>query len=138
MPASQPATAPTTAQRPPSVGRVLVALIADLACVVVFAAIGRATHDEAGSFGGTISTVWPFVVGCLLGWVFSRGWRAPLAMMPRGVAVWLSTVVVAMLLRRLTDAGTAVSFVAVAGIVLLLFIVGWRLLVAARARVLRP
>ena len=118
-------------------GSVLVALLADAACVVVFAAIGRASHDESGGLAALWTTAWPFLAGCALGWLASRAWRSPTAMMPTGVAVWLSTVAAGMALRGVTGAGTAVSFVAVATIVLALFIVGWRMLVAARRRVLR-
>ena len=113
-----------------------VAVLADVACVVLFAAIGRASHDESGGLAALWRTAWPFLAGCGLGWIASRGWRAPLAMMPTGVAVWLSTVVAGMVLRVFTGAGTAVTFVLVAAVVLLLFMVGWRLLVAARRRVM--
>jgi hypothetical protein len=113
------------------------ALFADVACVVVFAAIGRASHDESDGLLSVWATAWPFLAGCVLGWLASRAWRAPLAMMPTGVAVWLSAVIAGMVLRALTGAGTAVSFVVVASLVLALFIIGWRLLVAARRRVLR-
>jgi hypothetical protein len=114
------------------------AALADVACVMLFAAIGRASHDESGGLAALWTTAWPFLAGCALGWIASRAWRAPVAMMPTGVAVWLSTVAAGMLLRALTGAGTAATFVVVAAVVLALFIVGWRLLVAARRRVLRP
>jgi hypothetical protein len=105
---------------------------------VLFAAIGRASHDESDGLAALWTTAWPFLAGCVLGWTASRGWRAPLAMMPTGFAIWLSTVVAGMVLRVLTGAGTAVTFVVVAAVVLLLFMVGWRLLVAARRRALGP
>ena len=134
-PASRTTASPS---RPGLAGRtVLVALLADVACVVIFAAIGRSAHDETAGLPGVGSTAWPFLAGCLLGWLAARAWRAPLAMMPTGVAVWLSTVAAGMLLRALTGQGTAVTFIVVAAIVLALFMVGWRLLVAARTRVLR-
>ena len=119
-------------------GNVLVALLGDVACVLVFAAIGRASHDETGGLVALWTTAWPFLAGCALGWLASRAWRSPVAMMPTGVAVWLSTVAAGMVVRAITGAGTAVSFVAVAAIVLALFMVGWRLLVSVRRRVLRP
>lgn len=121
-----------------AVGGVLVALLADVAGVVVFAAIGRAGHDESGGLAALWATAWPFLAGVGLGWLASRAWRSALAMMPTGIAVWLSSVVTGMLLRGFTGAGTAPSFIAVATVVLALFLVGWRLLVAVRRRVLRP
>lgn len=137
MPAPARTTAsPSPRVRPPA-GTVVLALVADAACIVVFAAIGRASHDESGGLAAVWTTGWPFLSGCALGWLASRAWRSPLAMMPTGIAVWLSTLLAGMLLRALTGAGTALSFVVVATVVLAMFIVGWRLLVAARRRVLR-
>ena len=47
--------------------------------------------------------------------------------MRAGVDVWLETVVIGMLLRRLVwDRGTAFSFIVVTTIVLGVLIVGWR------------
>ena len=135
-PAARTTTGPSSRVRP-AAGTVVVALLVDLACVLVFAGIGRASHDESGGLAAVWTTAWPFLAGCGLGWLASRAWRSPLAMMPTGIAVWLSTVGAGMVLRALTGGGTAVSFVVVATVVLALFIVGWRLLVAARQRVLR-
>ena len=138
MPAPASRSTPSSATGARSgVGVALVALLADLSCVLVFAALGRASHDGASGLAALWATAWPFLAGAALGWLFSRAWRAPVAMMPTGVAIWLSTVVVGMLLRTLTGAGTAPSFVAVATLVLAMFMVGWRLLVAVRRRVLR-
>ncbi|RWR23274.1 DUF3054 domain-containing protein [Microbacterium enclense] len=116
---------------------VLLALLVDAALVVVFAAIGRATHDgdvlgPAGS--GLATTAWPFLVGLLLGWAVSIGWRRPLAPLRTGLPVWAVTLVVGMLLRALSGQGIAVAFIIVAGITLLLFLVGWRAIAALVAR----
>lgn len=135
-PASRSTATPSARARVAG-GTVALALLGDAVCVVVFAAIGRASHDESSGLAAVWTTAWPFLTGCALGWLASRAWRTPLAMMPTGVAVWLSTVVAGMVLRALTGAGTAASFVVVASVVLALFLVGWRLLVAARRRVLR-
>lgn len=121
---------------------VLLALLVDAALVVVFAAIGRATHDgdvlgPAGS--GLASTAWPFLGGLLLGWAVSIAWRRPLAPLRTGLPVWAVTLVVGMGLRALSGQGIAVAFIVVAGITLLLFLVGWRAIAAlvARTRVSR-
>jgi len=104
-------------------------LLVDVVLVVVFAAIGRATHDgdvlgPAGS--GLATTAWPFVVALGLGWLVSRAWRAPLAPVRTGLIVWAVTVVVGMVLRAVSGQGVAVAFVIVAAITLGLFLVGWR------------
>lgn len=118
------------------------ALVVDAVLIVVFAAIGRATHDgdvlgPAGS--GLATTAWPFLVALLLGWAVSLGWRRPLAPLRTGLPVWAVTLVVGMLVRAASGQGVQVAFVIVAGITLLLFLVGWRTVAAlvARARVSR-
>lgn len=111
----------------------LSALATDVACVIVFCAVGRRTHAEGLTIGGIAATAWPFLAGTLLGWLSSRGWRRPTAIVPTGLAVWLCTVLVAMLLRRTTSQGTATSFVAVATLVTAALILGWR----AAARLIR-
>ncbi len=105
------------------------ALALDALLVVVFAAIGRATHDgdvwgSAGS--GLATTAWPFLVALLLGWLVSRAWNRPLAPLRTGVPVWVVTVGVGMLLRAVSGQGVAVAFVIVATLTLALFLLGWR------------
>jgi hypothetical protein len=118
------------------------ALVVDAVLIVVFAAIGRATHDgdvlgPAGA--GLATTAWPFLVALLLGWAVARGWRRPLAPVRTGLPVWAVTLVAGMLLRALSGQGVQVAFVIVAGLTLLLFLVGWRAIAAlvTRARVSR-
>jgi len=116
----------------------VLALLLDVVLVVVFAAIGRATHDGdiLGAGGsGLATTAWPFLAGLLLGWVVSLGWRRPAAPLRTGLPVWAVTLVAGMLLRALSGQGVAVAFVIVAGITLLLFLVGWRAIAALVARV---
>ena len=100
--------------------------------VLVFATVGRANHDEGLSLVGVARTAWPFLVGTAAG----LGWAAYARDDPRsvrvGIRVWLLALVVGMVLRRLTDAGTAASFVVVATIVLGLLFVGWRLVARVR------
>lgn len=116
----------------------VLALLLDVVLVVVFAAIGRATHDgdilgPGGS--GLATTAWPFLAGLLLGWVVTLGWRRPAAPLRTGLPVWAVTLIGGMLLRALSGQGVAVAFVVVAGITLLLFLVGWRAIAALVARV---
>jgi hypothetical protein len=52
-----------------------------------------------------------------------------------GVTVWLATVVIGLLLRRIVwDRGTAISFVIVATVVLGALLVGWRAIWAIAQR----
>ncbi|MCH9729291.1 MAG: DUF3054 domain-containing protein [Actinomycetia bacterium] len=102
------------------------ALLIDLVCVVAFCAIGRRTHTEGLTVGGVAETSWPFLTGTALGWLLSRGWQRPVALAPTGLVVWVCTVVVAMLLRRATSQGTAVSFIVVASVTTAVLLIGWR------------
>ncbi|WP_298875612.1 DUF3054 domain-containing protein [uncultured Microbacterium sp.] len=106
-----------------------IALVVDLVLVIVFAAIGRATHDGdvLGPFGsGLATTAWPFLAALLVGWLVTRAWRGPLAIVRTGLPVWAVTVILGMVLRALSGQGVAVAFVVVAAITLALFLLGWR------------
>jgi hypothetical protein len=110
------------------------ALLADVACVVVFCTIGRRSHAEGITIAGVAETAWPFLAGTAVGWLAARAWRQPAALAPTGLTIWLSTVVIGMLLRKATSAGTAVSFVVVASLVTAILLLGWRAAVSALAR----
>lgn len=118
----------------------MVSFLLDAALVVVFAAIGRATHDgdvlgPGGS--GLAQTAWPFLVALALGWGATLAWRRPLAVARTGVPVWVVTVVVGMLLRAVSGQGVAVAFVIVATLTLGLLLVGWRAVAAGVQRARR-
>jgi peptidoglycan/LPS O-acetylase OafA/YrhL len=98
----------------------------DVVCVLVFCAAGRRSHDEGLNIAGITTTAWPFLSGTVLGWLVSQAWRRPSAVYPTGVVVWLCTVAVGMLLRKVTSAGVAGSFIVVAATVTALLLLGWR------------
>ena len=97
-----------------------------MVAVVVFATIGRRSHAEGITASGVLLTAWPFLSGTAVGWLASQGWRRPFALLPTGVTVWLSTVIVGMLLRKATAAGVAGSFIVVASIATAVLLLGWR------------
>jgi DUF3054 family protein len=105
-----------------------VAVVLDVCCVLVFVIIGRANHAKGESLGGIASTSWPFLCGLAAGWVASRAWRRPLALLPAGLAVWLCTVALGMVLRVVSGQGTAVGFIVVALAFLGLCLLGWRVI----------
>lgn len=108
------------------------AAVADAACVVLFAALGRASHDEGSAVGGTLEVAAPFLIGGAVGWAAARGWRAPTSL-ATGAAAWAGALVVGMLLRNLAwDRGTAPSFVIVTAIALGVLMLGWRLALRLR------
>lgn len=105
---------------------VLGALALDAALVVLFAATGRASHEEQAFGLGLWQTAWPFLAGLAVGWLLTRGWRAPLAPVGTGVGLWAAALVGGMLLRLVSGQGTALPFVVVAALVLFALLVGWR------------
>ncbi|WP_433477512.1 DUF3054 domain-containing protein [Spirillospora sp. CA-142024] len=103
------------------------AAVLDVLCVLVFVAIGRASHEEAASLGGFATTAWPFLSGLAVGWASWRVWRRPEKVVPAGVGVWVTTVALGMVLRAVSGQGTAGAFVIVASVFLGLVLLGWRL-----------
>lgn len=103
------------------------AAVLDIALIVAFAAIGRASHSEAQPVLESLTVAWPFLAGAAVGWAIALG---PLGRLPSsllaGVPVWLGSVAVGMVLRVLTGRGIALSFVIVATLVLGFFLLGWR------------
>ena len=128
----------TTATRSSTTRVLALAVALDIVLVLVFAAIGRRSHAEGVTVGGTLSTAWPFLIGLAVGWgatvALYRDKLAPLLVLPTGVLVWVATVVGGMVVRRLIGEGTAVSFVVVASVTLAVFLLGWRALVRIRTR----
>ncbi len=107
--------------------RYLPAVIVDVVLVLVFAVIGRASHDEGPA--GFLLTAWPFLVALLVGHAIA----ALLPSRPRrpwsvawGAVVWVVTVAGGMLLRLATGDTAQVPFIIVATLTLGVLLVGWR------------
>jgi hypothetical protein len=113
------------------------ALVADVVLILVFAALGRSSHEEVLDLVGLARTAWPFLGGLTVGWFLVvwlyRDKFDAFAAAPTGLLVWVSTLVGGMLLRAATGQGTATAFVLVATGFLGVTLIGWRLL----ARVVR-
>jgi hypothetical protein len=119
--------------------RIAAGLALDGALICLFAAIGRHNHDEPGSLLGVATTAWPFLAGMTAGWlasVLALG-RAPFRV-SEGLTVWIGTVAIGMVLRSVTDAGTAPAFIVVATVLLGSALLGWRAVAAALAAGRRP
>ena len=109
-------------------------LSADVAAVLVFCTVGRRSHAEGITIAGVATTAWPFLTGTVVGWLASRGWQRPTAVVPTGLVVWLCTVVIGMLLRKVSSACVAASFVLVASLVTAVLLLGWRAAVGLALR----
>lgn len=117
---------PTQNQRV-SVRSTITALAIDAVLVTIFAAIGRASHDES-PVEGLFTTAWPFLAGLAIAWVAMLAWRNPIAITRVGIPVWLLTVALGMAFRIVSGQGTALPFIIVATITLGLLLLGWRLI----------
>ena len=102
--------------------------VIDAALILLFAAIGRDTHQRGESVLGVLATAWPFLAGAAAGWLIARAWRAPLGTWPVGVVIWISTVAGGVLLRLASGHTAAAAFIVVALITLAVFLLGYRLL----------
>lgn len=119
--------------------RFLPAIIVDAVFVLVFAAIGRASHDENPL--GFLLTAWPFLVALVAGHAlaalvparprrpWSLGW---------GLIVWVATVAGGMLLRLATGDSAETPFIVVAALVLAATLLGWRLIALLARRYRAP
>jgi peptidoglycan/LPS O-acetylase OafA/YrhL len=106
----------------------------DVCCVLVFVAIGRASHHDGDSAGGLAAVAWPFLAGLGAGLLVTRAWRRPEAIVPAGLGAWLGAVIVGMALRVVAGQGTAPAFIVVALAFLGLFLLGWRAVLATLRR----
>ena len=113
---------------------IALSLLLDIALVIAFAALGRASHDS-DVWIGLWQTAWPFLAGLGVGWLVTLAWRVPTAPVRTGLGVWAATVVGGMLLRAASDQGTALPFIIVATLTLFVLLVGWRAIAAIAARV---
>lgn len=119
--------------------RYLPAVIVDAVFVLIFAAIGRASHDENPL--GFLQTAWPFLVALVVG----HGVAALVPARPRrpwslgwGVIVWVVTVSGGMLLRIATGDTAETPFIIVASLVLAAMLLGWRLIALLARRYRAP
>jgi hypothetical protein len=112
------------------------AFAADVVAVIVFAAVGRASHAAPGDVLGLLGTAAPFVVGLVATWA-TPVVRARPAGLRAGITVAAGTAAIGLLLRWAFTGRLPLSFAVVATVSLAVLLIGWRglsLLVAHRAR----
>lgn len=108
----------------------------DLACVVLFVVIGRASHAGNPSSHSFVEVLLPYLVGLTVGWVALLRMGAARAMsLAAGVLIASTTWGVGALVRRLGfQEGVAFTFLLVSAALLIVSLVGWRALVGVGAR----
>ena len=113
----------------------LVMFVLDAVLIVVFSTFGRGAHSEELGAAQVWGTAWPFLVGLVVGWLILLVARRAPGTVGSGVAVWISSLVVGMVIRGIGDGRVPHwSFIIVAAVVTAVFLIGWR---AIRAAVLR-
>ncbi len=105
-------------------------LAIDLIAVIIFAFIGRMSHEHGLTLIGIFSTAAPFLVAAALGFIVGRFVTTNLAL--QGLIVWLFAVNLGMILRVAFGGGFAISFYIVTTIALFVLIVLWRLVLRKR------
>jgi len=107
----------------------VLALVADVVAVVVFAAIGRAGHAEAASVAGLVATAAPFLAGLVATWATPWVRSAPAGLRAGGIVV-VGTVALGLLLRFAFLGRLPLSFAIVTTISLAVLLLGWRAVAA--------
>jgi hypothetical protein len=105
-----------------------VAMAFDFAVILLFVAIGRHSHEHGITFKGIVSTLWPFGVGLIIGWIYLGLTHRNFLAHKSGFYLVLLVVTVGMFLRVISGQGIALSFVLVASLLLTLLLVGWRII----------
>ncbi len=111
----------------------VLAAVADVVAILVFAASGRRTHAEGVQLLGLLATAGPFLLALAAGWAVARAWRSPSAVRT-GLIVWPVAVAGGLALRAAFTGRLPLSFALVVAVVLGVLLLGWRGLVALGSR----
>jgi hypothetical protein len=110
--------------------RAVLAFALDAGLLVLFAALGRRTHDEGSLLAGTLVVAAPFLAGWAIGAVVSRLVADPLSSR-RATLAWAIALPVGFALRAATGRGLAFGFIVVALVFTAATLLGWRAALAA-------
>jgi hypothetical protein len=108
----------------------VLAFALDAGLLVLFAALGRRTHDEGSPVAGTLVVAAPFLAGWAIAAVAARLIAAPLSPR-RATLAWAIALPVGFALRAATGRGLAFGFIVVALLFTAATLVGWRAGLAA-------
>ncbi|MFF5790824.1 DUF3054 domain-containing protein [Paeniglutamicibacter sp. NPDC012692] len=98
----------------------------DVVLVLLFALIGRQSHEHSLTVLGVLQTAAPFLISLTILSLLSRPWINHSRLWPTGFLVWLGTVALGLAFRVLFGGTAAVAFIVVATIVLGVFLMGRR------------
>lgn len=114
-------------------GRIAVLLVGDATALLLFAAIGRSSHNEGLSFGDVFGTAWPFILGWYISAGVLGGYRkiaqggdvGPAAML--AAKCWALGIPLGLLFRSVSRGYLPdKAFIAVALVATGVLLVGWR------------
>jgi len=105
------------------------AFTADVVAVIVFAAVGRASHDESADLLGLLATAAPFGVGLAAAWATPLVRARPTGL-TAGLAVLVGTAAIGLVVRFAFLGRLPLSFAIVATCALGVLLLGWRGLAA--------
>jgi hypothetical protein len=116
-----------TSTGPQPTGRWLWPVVADLLCVLALAVGGKRSHEPGDSDWVVLAIAWPYALAAVLAHALLH-WRRgrTSCVWPDGVVVLAATYVLGMALRAASGRGLAPAFLVVAGAVLALTMLGWR------------
>ncbi len=103
----------------------MLAGLADVVAVLLFAAIGRLSHAESADLLGLLSTAAPFLAGVALAWLARPVHRVP-ASLTAGALVWAAAVVAGLLVRLAFTRSLPLTFVLITAVSLGVLLLGWR------------
>lgn len=120
----------------PAIAVPIVAVLIDAVWIVVFAVLGRRSHDGGSGPAALVRVATPFVIANVVGWLVLLGVPAvrrrfatdlPQLTLGFGVAIGAVTAAGGLLLRRLAwGDGSAAAFVVVAVVFLVGGLMAWR------------
>lgn len=125
MPRDDLTSAPSATPRTSSGWWPSLALAADALLIILFAALGRRTHESGMDPAGILWTALPFLLAWAVATLATR--RSWARLWPAGVVVWGVTVIGGLLLRVAFGDTAAFSFQLVTAAVLAVFLLGRRL-----------
>jgi uncharacterized integral membrane protein len=121
---------PAPSPRHPSSRGVWISLAVDALLIVLFAILGRRTHESGLDPLGILATAAPFLLAWAVATAATRPRRTSADLWPAGVVVWVVTVVGGLLLRVAFGDTAAISFQVVTACVLGIFLLGRRAVTA--------
>ncbi|GAA1121229.1 DUF3054 domain-containing protein [Citricoccus alkalitolerans] len=102
----------------------------DAVLIVLFAALGRKTHESGADVGGLLFTALPFLLAWAIATAFTRPHRTWAQIWPAGVVVWLVTAAGGLALRVAFGGTAAPAFQWVAAGSLAVLVLGRRAVTA--------